>query len=63
MDNEKKTKMDNPEKQRLVASINLIISMLEKANLAGSFTLKESSEVVQALAVITQFVNGPLQMW
>ena len=64
MDQERKfqtSRIDNNEKQKFIGGINMMIAMLEKANLAGSFTLKESAETVQAIGLVTQFINGPLQ--
>lgn len=63
MDSERKLsfRMDNGEKQRFVGSVNVMIAMLEKACLAGGFTLKDAAECVQAIAIVSQFINGPLQ--
>lgn len=63
MDHERKMsvfRLDNQEKQRLAQSVNTMITMLEKANLSGGFTLKDSAEIVQALGTVTQFVNQTL---
>ena len=54
-------RLDANEKQRLVSSVQVMIAMLEKANLAGGFTLKDSAEIIQAVGTVSQFVNGPLQ--
>lgn len=56
------SRIDPAERQRFVASANLMIAMLEKANLAGSFTLKEAGEIIQAISVVTQFVNVTLPL-
>lgn len=55
------SRLDNNEKQRVVSSVQVMINMLEKANLAGGFTLKDSAEIIQAVSIVTQFINGPLQ--
>ncbi len=55
------SKLDANERQRFVGSVNMMIEKLEKANQSGAFSLKEAGEVIQAIAIVSQFVNNTLQ--